>query len=206
MSSSPVDPVGPDTLEGLKAFYIQEYRPLYDMFASEGAMVQQLHTEIAAGVDHFLWNCDGSGGISREDCSKAAAHFKRATFDAFKILFCEKIQVPYLRLMDRKYIDVHDGALHAEITGKRNESLSIARDARRYETLSRNVDYACWHRAFEEWKRILPIAEYFSTLECSEAILRVNRNSRVDRAMGALKTAVWTIVGALLGCFFSRIL
>jgi len=193
----------PTNLQELTRFYTEEYRPLYDRFISEGAVAQALHTDIAAGVDHLFCNSASDGSASPEDYARAASHFKRATFDGFKLTYEKHIRLPYELLMDRKYADVHDGSFHGEITKLWNEAFRIACLARSYETLSRNTDYASWNAAFAEWKKILPIADKISEILASDCILRVRKNNRRERLITGLVNFLFAAIGALLGVLFS---
>jgi len=186
----------PASLAELCEFYRTEYRPLYDRFISEGAVAQELHTEIAAGSDHLFCSFhELDGAIPPEEFAKAAAHFKRATFDAFKLIYEKRIRLPYESLMDRKYADVHDGRFHSEITQLWLKARDCACEARKHETLSRKTDETNWSAAFDEWKKILPVADRFTEILLSDYIVRVVKNNRRERIMAIAKAVVLLFLG-----------
>lgn len=194
----------PRTFGDLCAFYNKEYRPLYDRFFSAGASAQELHTEVAAGIDHLFSRMSPDGEVPPDEIDKAAAHFKRATFDAFKITYENEIRKPYDRLMDRRYAEVHDGKFRGEITVLRNEARQIAQKARKNETLSRKTDSTKWGAAFDEWKKILPFADEFARLEASPEVVRAVKKSRMDRVLAVLFWLGTVLVSAFAGAFASR--
>jgi len=191
----------PAKFADLCAFYNNEYRPLYDRFICLGAVAQELHTEIAAGADHLFSNAGADGDIPPEEIERAVAHFKRATFDAFKMVFEAEIRGQYALLMDRKYADVHDGKFRGEITALWNEAKSVAANARGHETLSRRTDIARWGAAFAEWKKILPLADEFSRIMSSPEVVRATKKSRNEFVRDIVIWFVGLFAGALLGKF-----
>lgn len=194
----------PTTFNELKQFYVEEYRPLYDRFISEGCVAQELHTEIAAGVDHLLLSLSESG-VSAKDCERASAHFKRATFDAFKLIYEKRIRSTYERLKDSQYCNVHDGRFHSEIAAKWYEAVEIATSARRMESLSRKDDYESWGSAFEEWKKILPLAQYFSEQMTSPDVTRVPVQTRNQKRKALFVNLGFTLLGAVIGAVLGKI-
>ena len=190
------------TLADLRAFYTNEYRPLYDRFMVVGAAAQELHTEVACAADHLFFLSQPDGEISPEDIERAMAHLKRATFDAFKLVFESEIRGQYNELMNRKYLDVHDGKFRSEITSLWIDAKETAIIARLYETKSRRTDEERWGSAFEEWKRILPLADKFTSLKASPEVVSSVKEPRSWR----IRASVLWVLSALLSALFGVIL
>ena len=94
----------------VRDFYLTRYRPLYDHFVTNGEVPQELHAEIAAAFDHlFRIAPDGEASLREKEPLKVVAHVKRATFDAFKMMFKREIREPYDRLHTLTYADVDNG-------------------------------------------------------------------------------------------------
>ena len=109
----------PKTFRELQRFYGEVFSPLYDRFMTSGAVAQELHAEMAAGLDHlFCKTSETTGEIPEEEIRKVAGHLKRATFDSFKLIFEQEIRRTYGKLMGNRYADVHDGRFRKEITVK----------------------------------------------------------------------------------------
>jgi len=195
----------PTNLAELCAFYTKEYRPLYDRFFSAGIYAQEMHTEVAAGVDHLFSRMSPGIEIPAEEIDKAAAHFKRATFDAFKLVYENEIRKAYNILIDKKYADVHDGKFRNEVTALWVEAQKIAQNARKHETLSRKTDIVRWGAAFDEWKKILPFADEFTKIMASPEVVRATKKTRVERILAALFWIGTLIAGAVLGRIVSNI-
>ena len=193
------------TLADLRSFYTDEYRPLYDRFVIAGVVAQELHTEVACAADHLLFISSTPGGdISPADIERAMAHLKRATFDAFKLIFENEIRGQYLALMDEKYADVHDGNFRGEITDLMEQAKGIATIARLHETMSRNGDIERWGAAFDEWKKILPLAQQFTELKASPEVKRAIGMTRAERKFGMFCAIFGAVVGALLSLLLGK--
>ena len=119
----------------IRDFYIRQYRPLYDHFVTNGELPQELHAEVAAAFDHlFRKSPDGEGSLDPKDAEKVIAHIKRATFDAFKMMFKREIREPYDRLHTLTYADVDNGKFLPDVEKAWNEAKAIAIEARNLET------------------------------------------------------------------------
>lgn len=175
----------------LTRFYNDEYRKLYSHFMSQGAVAQEIHAEAAAALDHLIGGKRNPSEITPEDYRAASAHLKRAVFDGFKLVF-EKIRRTYERLMDEKYSDVHDGAFHPAIAEKFKQARDISNAARALEVSSRNPDYGKWEDAFEKWKGVLEIENYFDALLVDKSVVRMTGKTRRRRmAHILLKSVAW---------------
>ena len=152
----------PKNFRDLRAFYKEEYRPLYDRFVVEGQVAQELHAEVAAAFDHLMRpDINSVNEVPDADFERVAGHLKRATFDAFKLIL-EDIRQKHNRLMDDRYSNVDNGEFHSAITKLWNDAKEISIRARRFENLSDATDLDSWNLAFDEWKKLLPIADYFN--------------------------------------------
>jgi len=194
------------TLADLRSFYTNEYRPLYDRFIIAGVVAQELHTEVACAADHLLFISSTPGGdISSADIERAAAHLKRATFDAFKLIFENDIGRRYNLLMDEKYADVHDGKFRSEITDLMEKAKGIATVARLHETMSRNGDIERWGAAFDEWKKILPLADEFTRLMTLPEVTRAVGITSAERRLAIFSAIFGAVVGALLSLLLGKL-
>lgn len=191
----------------LREFYLGQYRPLYDRFVTEGASAQELHAEIAAAFDHLM----RKGGDAPEDIAptqidKIIGHIKRATFDAFKILFRKGIYDPYLALKDRKYADVHDGQFHQELDVLWDRASKISCEARALETLSGTIDSVQWGKAFAKWNEILPIVDEFRGLMKSPEVGRAKVNARCSLIYSIAGKLLWAVIGAVLSIVIAKLI
>ena len=196
----------PSTFTQLRDFYLTEYRPLYDRFVTEGASAQELHAEVAAAFDHLMRKCGESPEIiSPEELDRVVGHIKRATFDAFKVVFKKNVHDPYITLSSRKYGDVHDGKFHQELNELFASAVRISREARALETLSGKIDTRQWGMAFSKWKEILPIADKFRELQCSPEIGRAKAKASRNIIYSILDKLTWAIVGAGLSIALTKL-
>lgn len=171
----------PETFKDLQEFYVETFSPLYDRFINSGAVAQELHAEMAAGLDHLFCKVSTStGDIAAEEIRKVAGHLKRATFDSFKLVFENEIRKSYDKLMGNRYADVHDGKFRKEISLKWTEARNCANAARALERRSRGAYAENWHAAFDEWRKILPIADYFNSMLVDESVVRAGRMTAIQ--------------------------
>ena len=191
----------------LRSFYLTEYRPLYDRFVTEGASAQGLHTEIAAAFDHLMRKCESSPeSVAPEEIDKIVGHIKRATFDAFKVLFRKNIHDPFLAFSDRKYADVHDGKFHQELNALWTKAVTISCEARSLESLSGTIDSVQWGKAFAKWKEILPIADELRSLQTSPEVGRAKVNARRSLFYSLADKLIWAIIGAVLSIVVAKLI
>lgn len=195
----------PSSFAELQEFYQQVFRPLYDHFMNRGAVAQEIHAEMAAAIDHFLCKAPASfQEIDAQELHKVVGHLKRATFDGFKLIFSEEIALPYRRYMDGRYADVHDGKFRKEITDQWKAACAIADEARKLERESRGTDVESWHLAFDKWRQIMPIAEYFIGLGADETVLRAHALStrgKLLRIIGYVLTFVVGVGSSILASY-----
>lgn len=194
----------PKTFGELREFYLGTFTPLYDRFINAGAVAQEIHSELAAALDHLFCKASKSTGeLPAAEVSRAAAHIKRATFDGFKLVFEREIRRPYEKFMGNRYADVHDGNFRREITAKWCEAREIASNARSLERKTRGLDVASWHAAFDEWQKIIPIADYFVSLETDSTVIRAHRMNRLQLTLQVVVWIATLLLGALLSWLVS---
>ncbi len=195
------------TLNELKQFYCAVYTPLYDRFVNEGAVAQELHSEVAAAFDHLICGVDASSGeLNRVDYHKVAGHLKRATFDGFKLVFENQIRLIYNHLMSDCYAEVHDGRFRQEISKLWENARTIAAQARNLERKAHGLDYDVWDQAFKKWNEIIPIADEFIRLQTDETVVRAKRKSRRQKIVSLLMWLCNIVLGAIIAFVLNRVL
>ena len=195
------------TFARLRDFYLAEYRPLYDRFVTEGASAQELHAEIAAAFDHLMRkSSDSPDSVSPDEIVKIVGHIKRATFDAFKVVFKKNIHDPYIALSDRKYGDVHDGRFHQELNVLWSKAVTISCEARSLESLSGTIDSVQWGKAFAKWKEILPIADELRSLQVSPEVGRAKVKARRSLIYSFADKLIWAVIGAVLSIVIAKLI
>ena len=190
----------------VRDFYLTRYRPLYDHFVTNGEVPQELHAEVAAAFDHlFRISADGEASLHGKEASKVIAHIKRATFDAFKVLFKREIREQYDTLHTTAYADVDNGNFLADVHAAWVEACAIAMEARRLETASGDINTESWHAAFDKWNEIIPYAEKFSAWASSKKVARASAKNKERVVLGVLWSISLTVFGAVLGLVLSKI-
>ena len=80
----------PSDMAGLRQLYFAEFVPLFDYLSSKlENLPSELHFEVTAAFDHIMRAGVEVNGVTyeAENIAKSAGHLKRATFDAFKLLY-----------------------------------------------------------------------------------------------------------------------
>ena len=191
----------------VRDFYLTRYRPLYDHFVTNGEVPQELHAEVAAAFDHlFRCSSDGEVSLRGKEALKVIAHIKRATFDAFKVLFKREIREQYDKLHTTAYADVDNGEFLAEVHSAWVEACAIAKEARRLETASGDINTESWHAAFDKWNEIVPYAKKFSEWAASKKVARAAAKSRRMLVINILWNVGLTVLGAILGVVLSKVI
>lgn len=184
----------------VREFYLNRYRPLYDHFVTNGEVPQELHAEVAAAFDHLLRVApDGEASLHDKEAEKVIAHIKRATFDAFKVLFKREIRELYDRLHTTTYDDVDNGEFPVMVHTAWVEACAIAEEARRLETATGEIDTTSWHAAFDKWNEIIPYAKKFSDWASSMKVARAAAKSKRRVILGIIWNVGLTIFGAIIG-------
>lgn len=193
----------PASFVEIKNFYIEVFRPLYDRFMNTGAVAQEIHAEMSMALDHLFCRVGSTiGDMTAKDCERVCGHLKRATFDSFKLIYQNEIRIPYVKFMDDKYAEVHDGDFRKEITEKWTEARRIADEARALERKSREYDTS-WDAAFAKWNELLPIAEYFNGLYKDKKVIRAKGRSRRQKILSVVWQFGVGIVLIVIGAIIS---
>lgn len=193
-----------DSFLQVRDFYLTRYRPLYDHFVTNGEVPQELHAEVAAAFDHlFRIASGGDMSLNGKEASRVIAHIKRATFDAFKIMFKREIREQYDRLHTSKYADVDNGEFLVEVHNAWVDASTVAKEARCLETAAGEIDSEGWHKAFDKWNEILPYAKKFSDWSSSPKVARAAAKHQRNKILGIVWSVVLAIFSAVLGAIIS---
>ena len=111
---------------------------------------------MAAALDHLMRSDPHKDTFSNSDLDRVCGHLKRATFDAFKMLY-EHLRDLYRRLRDPDFKIVDNGDFLPRIERRWHEAREINRNARKHESLAGNADPSEWDAAFDEWSKLIPI-------------------------------------------------
>lgn len=191
----------------IRDFYLNQYRPIYDHFVTNGEVPQELHAEIAAAFDHlFRIAADGEDSLDGKEIGYVIAHIKRATFDAFKVMFKREIREHYDKFHSLVYADVDNGDFLVEVQRAWMEASAIAKEARRLETSSGDINTESWHKAFEKWGEIIPYAEKFAGWATSPKVARAAARNKKGRLWGIVWSIGLTVFGAVLGWIIPKLL
>ena len=190
----------------VREFYLTRYRPLYDHFVTNGEVPQELHAEVAAAFDHlFRIVSDDAMSLHGKEASKVIAHIKRATFDAFKVLFKREIREQYDKLHTPVYADVDNGEFLAEVHAAWVEASTIAKEARRLETSSGDINTESWHAAFDKWNEIIPYTKKFSDWASSKKVAHAAAKSRCYSVWSIVWNVGLAVFGAVVGWVLSKL-
>lgn len=198
----------PSTLGELRDFFFSDFIPLYDYLCSKlDRMPGELHYEIAAAFDHLMRSgLEFDGQVyERENIGKAAGHLKRATFDAFKLLYKNVTRPLWRRLTSSKY--ALDPKFVLAVNKKWAEAGEVVRKARGFERGIRGTDAERWSAAFEEWRKLRDITECLEQMSLSDDALCAKQKfwHRVVTTIGAMVLSA--IVAKAVEClisFFTR--
>ena len=199
----------PHNLRELKLFYRGVFAPLYDYLVSHlGRVPEELHFEESAALDHIMRVDDNDDEVA---ITKAAGHLKRATFDAFKLLYLNVIRAKWVKLTSSRYANVDNGAFIPRIDGLWIKASDISRNARALERIGDADDSAQWTAAFNEWNKLIPVLDALEREERSDGARRARLNYRrywllqilIWVAMTALSYLAWKGLDALWQRFFA---
>ena len=191
----------------VRDFYLNRYRPIYDHFVTNGEVPQELHAEVAAAFDHlFRIAPDGEASLRARESSRVIAHVKRATFDAFKVLFKREIREQYDKLHSLIYADVDNGEFLVKVQRAWMEASAIAKEARRLETASGDINTESWNAAFDKWNELFSYADKFSKWASSKKVARAAAKSKRGRILNIVWSIGLTVFGAVLGVVLSKVL
>ena len=165
MSDAGQKSAAPFNMDGLRELYFKEFCPLYNYLCSKlESLPSELHFEVAAAFDHLMRAGLEIDGVKyeAENIYKASGHLKRATFDAFKLLYKYTTRPLWKKLTRSRYEsvpgfveDVHAKWMVANRGGARAGTVFARRfprpmvgGVRRVEEASRHHPVAGRHARF----------------------------------------------------------
>ena len=140
----------PKTLAELFAFYYADFKPLYSHLQSLAEPPLEMYFEVNAAFDHLSrhWYY---GQTEEQAVQAAAAHIKRACFDAFKIIV-RNTRSHYRELcgVDTSIIDngAFDGSMHQAWHAIRTGATQA------WQSEGDSRDEEQWHVAYDLWQLV----------------------------------------------------
>lgn len=190
----------PSDMAGLRQLYFAEFVPLYDYLSSKlENLPSELHFEVTAAFDHIMRAGVEVNGVTyeAENIAKAAGHLKRATFDAFKLLYKYTTR-PLWKKMTRSRYEVIPGFVE-KVQEKWYEANVVVERARGLERISHSDSPDQWSVAFEEWKKLRAITDELEQLSVSEEAKLARRKYIRSWVSGILITFATIVAGHYLG-------
>ena len=187
-------------MAGLRQLYFAEFVPLYDYLSSKlENLPSELHFEVTAAFDHIMRAGVEVNGVTyeAENIAKAAGHLKRATFDAFKLLYKYTTR-PLWKKMTRSRYEVIPGFVE-KVQEKWYEANVVVERARGLERISHSDSPDQWSVAFEEWKKLRAITDELEQLSVSEEAKLARRKYIRSWVSGILITFATIVAGHYLG-------
>ena len=187
-------------MAGLRQLYFAEFVPLYDYLSSKlENLPSELHFEVTAAFDHIMRAGVEVNGVTyeAENIAKAAGHLKRATFDAFKLLYKYTTR-PLWKKMTRSRYEVIPGFVE-KVQEKWYEANVVVERARGLERISHSDSPDQWSVAFEEWKKLRAITDELEQLSVSEEAKLARRKYIRSWVSGILITLATIVAGHYLG-------
>lgn len=190
----------PSDMAGLRQLYFAEFVPLYDYLSSKlENLPSERHFEVTAAFDHIMRAGVEVNGVTyeAENIAKAAGHLKRATFDAFKLLYKYTTR-PLWKKMTRSRYEVIPGFVE-KVQEKWYEANVVVERARGLERISHSDSPDQWSVAFEEWKKLRAITDELEQLSVSEEAKLARRKYIRSWVSGILITLATIVAGHYLG-------
>lgn len=190
----------PSDMTGLRQLYFAEFVPLYDYLSSKlENLPSELHFEVTAAFDHIMRAGVEVNGVTyeAENIAKAAGHLKRATFDAFKLLYKYTTR-PLWKKMTRSRYEVIPGFVE-KVQEKWYEANVVVERARGLERISHSDSPDQWSAAFEEWKKLRAITDELEQMSVSEEAKLARRKYIRSWVSGILITLATIVAGHYLG-------
>jgi len=199
----------PHDMDGLRQLYFVEFCPLYDYLCSKlESIPSELHFEVSAAFDHLMragLEFDGRK-YEAENIAKASGHLKRATFDAFKLLYKYTTRPLWKKLTRSRYETVP--GFVEDVQQKWNEATTAVERARGLERISRGDSPDQWSEAFDEWKKLRGITQDLEDMFVSDRAKLARRRyirSWIAGAVLAVATGVGTnyivrLIDYVFGC------
>ena len=186
----------PHDMDGLRRLYFAEFCPLYDYLCSKlESIPSELHFEVSAAFDHLMragLEIDGRK-YEAENIAKASGHLKRATFDAFKLLYKYTTR-PLWKKLTRSRYETIPGFVE-DVQRKWIEATIAVERARGLERISRGDAPDQWSEAFDEWKKLRGITQDLEDMFVSDRA-RLARRRYIRSWVVGIAFAVATGVAA----------
>ena len=209
MSDVATESAVPHDMDGLRQLYFTEFCPLYNYLCSKlESIPSELHFEVSAAFDHLMragLEIDGRK-YEAENIATASGHLKRATFDAFKLLYKYTTRPLWKKLTRSRYETVP--GFVEDVQRKWIEAATAVERARGLERISRGDAPDQWSEAFNEWKKLRGITQELEEMFVSDrAKLARRRYVRswivgiaVAVATGVAANYIVRLIDIALGC------
>lgn len=159
----------PRDMDGLRELYFQEFVCLFDYLCSKlKSLPSELHFEVTAAFDHIMRAGLEFDGVKyeEENIAKASGHLKRATFDAFKLLYKYTTRPLWKKLTRSRYESVP--GFVEEVNGLWLQANQVVERARGLERITHGDSPDQWSAAFDEWKKLRVITDRLEALDVSD--------------------------------------
>lgn len=207
MSEIPQKSPIPLDMDGLRELYFKEFCPLYNYLCSKlESLPSELHFEIAASFDHLMRAGLVINGTKyeAENIAKASGHLKRATFDAFKLLYKYTTRPLWKKLTRSRYESVP--GFVEDVNEKWIEANKAVEAARGLERTSRGDSPEQWSAAFDEWKKLRVITQELEEMLVSDRAKLARRKYARSWILGFIATTLSGVVVTYLVRFIDALL
>ena len=186
----------PQSIDELRKLYFTEFCPLYNYLCAKlENLPSELHFEVVAAFDHLMragLEFDGKKYES-ENIAKASGHLKRATFDAFKLLYKHTTRPLWKRLTRSRYETIP--GFVEEVESKWQEACRAVENARSLERISHGDAPNQWSLAFNEWKKLRGITDNLEALLISDRA-KLARRRYTRSVIATVALAIITSIAA----------
>ena len=186
----------PQSSDELRKLYFTEFCPLYNYLCAKlENLPSELHFEVVAAFDHLMragLEFDGKKYES-ENIAKASGHLKRATFDAFKLLYKHTTRPLWKRLTRSRYETIP--GFVEEVESKWQEACRAVENARSLERISHGDAPNQWSLAFNEWKKLRGITDNLEALLISDRA-KLARRRYTRSVIATVALAIITSIAA----------
>ena len=207
MSEIPQKSPIPLDMDGLRELYFKEFCPLYNYLCSKlESLPSELHFEIAASFDHLMRAGLVINGTKyeAENIAKASGHLKRATFDAFKLLYKYTTRPLWKKLTRSRYESVP--GFVEDVNEKWIKANKAVEAARGLERTSRGDSPEQWSAAFDEWKKLRIITQELEEMLVSDRAKLARRKYARSWILGFIATTLSGVVVTYLVRFIDALL
>lgn len=164
-------------LQRISDFYFNEFTPIYDYLNAKLKHIpSELHFEVSAAFDHIMRAENMVGNEADENYNRAIGHLKRASFDAFKLLYKHPLRDLWVRLSSSRYSDVDNGEFIGKVNALWYRANTIVQNARGLERhCGHKDDPQQWDKLFCEWRKLIDIMTEMEALDMSPGAKRARR-------------------------------